>query len=146
MATVRGCNFPEGLHYDVPRHVWYADAGEGLVRLGITPVGLRLAREVIIFTPKRVGRYFEADRGIAVLESAKWVGSVRAGFPGTVEAVNEKLATNASALNRDCYGEGWLMLVRPETEDWRDVLSSDPVDAYSAWMEENGFPGCGAGA
>src|SRR5690606_22597086 len=92
MATVRGCRFPEDRFYDVPHHVWYLPLGDGLVRAGMTPVGVALAREVLIFTPKRVGRPVEAGRAMATVESAKWVGSVRAGFAARVEAVNEALA------------------------------------------------------
>src|SRR5687768_17193340 len=119
--TVRGCHFPESLHYDVPRHVWYA-AEDGLVRLGITPVGVALAREVLIFTPKRVGRRFEAGRAVATVESAKWVGSVRAGFAGTVAEVNAALVARADAVNGDPYGAGWMLLVRPADADWRAGL------------------------
>ena len=144
MASVRGCSFPEALAYDVPRHVWYAPAGDGLVRAGITPVGVALAREVLIFTPKRVGRDFEAGRGIATIESAKWVGSVRAAFAGRVEAVNTALLARAAPINRDCYGAGWLMLLRPARPDWPAGLVTGPAvgPAYEAWMEREGFEGC----
>jgi glycine cleavage system H protein len=144
MAIVRRCEFPEALHYDVPRHVWYTPAGDGLVRAGITPVGVALAREVLIFTPKRVGRSFEKDRAIATVESAKWVGSVRAAFAGRVEAVNEALVARAAAVNTDCYGEGWMALLRPAAPDWSAGLVTGAAvgPAYAEWMEREGFEGC----
>jgi glycine cleavage system H protein len=135
------------LHYDVPGPVWYAEADDGLVRLGITPVGVALAREVLIFTPKRVGRRFDAGRGVAVVESAKWVGSVRAGFAGTIAAVNVALAARAEAVNADCYGAGWMLLVRPAAPDWRRgfVTGAAVGPAYETWMEREGFEGCSGG-
>lgn len=144
MALVRGCNFPDELTYDVPRHVWYAPSDNGLVRLGITPVGVALAREVLIFTPKRVGRPFEAGRAVATVESAKWVGSVRASFAGVIETVNEALVARAADVNTDCYGDGWMLLVRPVDPNWRAGLVTGAAigPAYEAWMEENGFEGC----
>lgn len=144
MALVRGCNFPDQLFYDVPRHVWYWPQEEGLARLGITPVGVALAREVLIFTPKRIGKPFEAGRAVATVESAKWVGSVRAAFAGTVEAINEVLVTQAASVNGDCYGEGWMLMVRPVDADWQAglVTGVEVGAAYEAWMEENGFEGC----
>ncbi len=146
MASARGCEFPDGLFYDVPHHVWYLPEEAGLVRLGMTPVGVTLAREVLIFSPKRVGRPFQKGKALATVESAKWAGSVRAGFDGMVEAVNEALVPRADAVNRDCYGAGWLMLVRPAFEGWREglVTGAAIAAAYEAWMEENGFAGCGA--
>lgn len=145
MARVRGCEFPDALHFDVRRHVWYRPETGGLVRAGITPVGVGLAREVLIFTPGRVGRRFAAGRSIATIESAKWVGSVRAAFPGRIEAVNEALVTRASTVNRDCYGEGWMALLRPDAEDWtKDLVTGAAIaPAYEAWMEEVAFEGCG---
>jgi glycine cleavage system H protein len=144
MAVVRGCRFPEDRLYDVPRHVWYAALAGGLVRAGITPVGVALAREVLIFTPKRVGRPVEAGRAMATVESAKWVGSVRAAFAARVEAVNAALANGASVVNRDCYGEGWMLELRPDAADWREALTAGAAvaAAYEEWMEREGFEGC----
>jgi glycine cleavage system H protein len=144
MAVVRGCRFPGDRLYDVPRHVWYAPLPDGLVRAGITPVGVALAREVLIFTPKRVGRPVEAGRAMATVESAKWVGSVRAGFAARVEAVNEALARGAAVVNRDCYGEGWMLVLRPADEGWRAALTAgaEVEAAYADWMEREGFEGC----
>jgi glycine cleavage system H protein len=114
------------------------------VRLGITPVGVALAREVLIFTPKRVGRQFEAGRAVATVESAKWVGSVRAGFAGTIVAVNTALAARAAPVNEDCYGAGWMLLVRPARTGWHTALVTGAAvgPAYEAWMEREGFEGC----
>ena len=141
---VRGCPFPETLHYNVPCHVWYADAPGGLVRAGITPVGVALAREVLIFTPKRVGRDVDPGKAMATVESAKWVGSVRAAFAARVAATNPALATRATAVNRDCYGEGWMLLLAPAAPGWRDglVTGTAIAPAYEAWMEAEGFEGC----
>ena len=145
MVTVRCCSFPENLLYDVSHHVWYRPESDGLLRLGMTQVGVALAREVLIFTPKRVGRPFVARKALATVESAKWAGSVRAGFDGSVVAVNEALVPRADPVNTDCYGSGWLMIVRPASEDWQDVLvtGGDIAPAYERWMEDNGFAGCG---
>lgn len=145
MALVRGCGFPDALHYDVPRHVWYCPADDGLVRAGITPVGVALAREVLIFTPKRVGWNVAAGRAMATIESAKWVGSVRAAFAGTVVEVNGALARRADVVNRDPYGAGWMLLLRPHDADWRESLVTGAAvgPAYEAWMESEAFEGCG---
>lgn len=144
MAQVRGCNFPDDLWYDVRHHTWYKPEDEGLVRTGMTPVGIALAREVLVFTPKRVAREFEKDRSFATVESAKWVGAVRAAFDGTVVAVNETLIAKPTLANKDCYGSGWMMLVRPAAADWRVALvtGADIAIAYEAWMEAEGFGGC----
>ncbi len=145
MTIVRGCDFPDGLFYDVATHTWYQPADEGLVRFGITRVGLALAREVLVFTPKRVGHECEKGRSVATMESAKWVGSVRIAFDGTVVAINEALIQRPVIINEDCYGGGWMLLVRPAAASWRDALipGTALAEAYEAWMEREAFPGCG---
>ena len=146
MASMRGCNFPDDLLYDVPHHVWYKPDRDGLVRAGMTPVAIALAREVLVFTPKRVGKEFESDRSFALIESAKWVGAVRAGFDGIVVEINEALVKRPTIANKDCYGEGWMMLVRPIHDNWREglVTGAAIAPAYEAWMESEGFLGCNA--
>ena len=146
MAIVRGCKFPDNLFYDVAHHVWYAPAEGGLVRAGMTQVGVALAREVIVFTPKRVGNEFEKGRALATIESAKWVGSVRSGFDGTVSSVNEQAIKSPSLVNEDCYGEGWMLLVKPAHENWREGLVTGNAisESYESWMESEAWPGCKA--
>ncbi len=144
MAIVRGCNFPDELFYDAVQHVWYAPAANGLVRAGITTVGVALAREVLVFTPKRTGTSFEQGRAFATIESAKWIGSVRCAFDGVVAEVNEEAMRNPSLINQDCYGAGWMLLVTPAAENWRQglVTGNAIAGAYEAWMESEAYPGC----
>ncbi len=144
MPIVRGCNFPDTHFYDVKHHVWYAPEKDGPVRAGMTQVGVALAREVIVFTPKRVGNTFEQHRAFGTVESAKWVGSVRAAFGGTVVAVNEKAMAQTALINTDCYGAGWLLLVKPDSKDWQaGLVTGDAIAAaYEAWMESEAWPGC----
>lgn len=144
MIVVRGCKFPENLLYDIPHHVWYLPVEGGLVRAGMSQVGVALAREVIVFTPKRAGNTFEKARAFATVESAKWVGSVRAGFEGTVVSVNEAAALSPQLINADCYDKGWMLLVKPENENWKEglVTGTAIAEAYEAWMESEAWPGC----
>jgi len=143
-VLVRGCEFPDHLFYDVPHHTWYAPAENGLVRAGMTVVGVALAREVLVFTPKRVGRSFEAGRAFATVESAKWVGSVRAAFDGEVVAVNDDAIRSPALVNDDCYGAGWLLVVKPADNTWQaNLVTGDTIAAaYEAWMENEAFAGC----
>ncbi|HMN52264.1 MAG: glycine cleavage system protein H [Xanthobacteraceae bacterium] len=146
MPLVRGCNFPDHLLYDVEHHVWYAVGDDGLLRAGITVIGVALAREVLVFTPKRPGTEFEKDRALAIVESAKWTGSVRSAFDGTVVAVNESLKARPHIVNNDCYGKGWMVQLRPSAGNWREKLiaGTDVASAYEAWMEDTAFAGCGS--
>jgi len=141
---VRGCSFPEDLLYDVERHTWYRPEPDGTVRVGLTPVAIALAREVLVLTPKRVGREFERDQSMGTIESAKSVFAIRAAFAGTVVAINELAVGTPRLVNGDCYGAGWMLLARPLAAAWREGLATGAglATTVEAWMDEQGFPGC----
>jgi glycine cleavage system H protein len=128
--------FPEALHYDMDNQIWYQPLDDGTVRAGFTSWAARLMGEVLVFTPKRVGRAFEQGRSFAVVEGGKWVGSARAAFDGTVVAHNDALARRPELLTRDAYGDGWMLIVRPARADWSDALVTGAAvaPAFAAWF------------
>jgi len=144
LALVRGCRFPDELHYDVPHYTWYRVEDDGLVRVGLTAVAIAVAREVLVVTPKRVGREIARGQGLAMIESAKTVFAIRSALDGTVAAINETLVARPTLANRDCYGAAWLLLARPAAPGWESglVTGAAIAPALEAWMDAEGFPGC----
>jgi glycine cleavage system H protein len=145
MPVVNGCSLPDDLFYDVENQLWYRDLGDGLVEIGITAVAAAMAGQVLAVTPKRSGRRLEAQQACAVVESGKVVESARVAFAGLVERSNEPLMDRPSAINKDPYGAGWLVVMRPD--DWtgakaRLIRGVDVGEAYRAKMEAEDFPGC----
>src|SRR5262245_19248930 len=107
MALVEGIEYPEHLYYDLDNQIWYEPLDEGTIRAGFTPLAVALAGEVLVFTPKRVGKPFEAQRSFAIIECGKWVGAARAAFNGVVLAANADLERKPALLNEDAFGAGW---------------------------------------
>ena len=135
MALVQGSEYPEHLFYDVNNQIWYEALADGTVRAGFTPWAVKLMGEVLVFTPKRIGRDFEKERSFAVIEGGKWVGAARAAFDGTVVSHNELLMQKPERLS-DAFGSGWMLIVRPARDDWRDGLVTGPAiaPAFEAWI------------
>ncbi|MFV0368337.1 MAG: glycine cleavage system protein H [Hyphomicrobiaceae bacterium] len=148
IVYVRGCPFPSHLHYDVANHMWYEPIDSELIRCGMTVIGPAMAdRRIFAFTPKRVGRDVEAGKSCATIESSKWVGPARIAFDGVVIEVNEAAIERPALLVEDGYGRGWMMIVRPATENALAELitGDDVVPAYLGWMNDADFPGCSEG-
>ena len=145
MASVRGCDFPEHLLYDVPNLIWYEPLADGLVRAGFTPVATALSGTLLGFVPKRPGRDFEKGRSFATVESGKWVGPARSAFDGVVTAVNEAMMERPNLCNLEPYGAGWMLVAKPSSADWSAglVTGSGIAPAFEAWMEAENFTGCG---
>ena len=147
MPTVRGCNLPDELLYDVENHTWFKEVGDGNVRIGMTAVAAAMAGELVAFTPKKVGRAVKAGKSCATIESGKWVGPLRSAAAGEVVAVNETVMDTPSLANEDPYGNGWMVVLKPE--DWDTVKTgltpgAEVTAAYEAKMDSDEFEGCAA--
>lgn len=145
MPTVRGCNLPDELLYDVENNTWYQELDDGTVRIGMTAVAVAMAGQLVACTPKRVGRTVQAGKSCATVESGKWVGPAKSAVGGEVVAVNETLVATPALANADPYEAGWLIVLRPE--GWDEVratlVEGNQVAApYEAKMEADGFAGC----
>ena len=145
MASVRGCNLPDELLYDVENHIWYREMPDGNVKLGMTSVATAMAGQVVAYTPKKAGRAVEAGKSCATIESGKWVGPAKSAAAGSVVATNEALTAKPSLANDDPYGEGWLVILKPN--DWAAAKATltpgtQVAPKYEAKMAADGFSGC----
>jgi glycine cleavage system H protein len=115
-------DYPNDRFYDMNNQVWYEPLADGTVRAGFTPWAAALMGEILVFTPKRIGRDFEKDRSFAVIEGGKWVGTARAAFEGVVVAHNEDVIDRPELIGEDAFGAGWMLVVRPAREGDRPRL------------------------
>ncbi len=145
MPTVRGCQLPDELLYDVDNHIWFKEQGDGTVKIGMTTVATAMAGQLVAFTPKKVGRKVEPGKSCATVESGKWVGPAKSAAGGEVAAVNDELVAKPSLANEDPYGAGWMVILKPD--DWAAAKASLTPGAqvgpkYEAKMAADGFAGC----
>lgn len=147
MATVRGCNLPDDLLYDVENNIWYRDNGDATLTVGMTAVAAAMAGPLVAFTPKKAGRSVQGGKSCATVESGKWVGPAKIAFDAEVIEVNEALAANPKIANQDPYGEGWLVKVRPAdlaTATAGLTRGTEVAAPYEAKMAADNFAGCAA--
>ncbi len=146
MATVRGCELPDDLLYDVENNIWYRDNGDGTVTIGMTAVASAMAGQLVAYTPKKVGKTVKPGKSCATIESGKWVGPAKLASGGEVIEINDALSGDPTLANAEPYGAGWLVKVKPD--DWDGTKGgltpgSDIAGPYEAKMEADGFAGCG---
>ncbi|PPQ33937.1 glycine cleavage system protein H [Rhodopila globiformis] len=144
MATVRGCNLPDDLLYDVDNNIWYRNNGDGTFTLGMTAVAVAMAGQLVAFTPRKAGRAVQAGKSCATIESGKWVGPAKVAFDAEVTEVNDAMVANPRLANSDPYGEGWMLKVRPTAAGGTDKLvpGSQATAPYEAKMTADSFAGC----
>jgi glycine cleavage system H protein len=141
VAKVQEFEFPEPLFYDLDNQIWYEPLPDGSIRTGFTPLAMRLAGDVLVFTPKRIGRDFEKGRSFATIECGKWVGSARAAFNGVVVAHNDLLIRKPELLNQEAFGAAWMLVVRPEDATWRDglITGAQISQAFEKWLADDAY-------
>jgi glycine cleavage system H protein len=104
-------DFPDDLYYD-NTHNW-ARVEDGVVTQGMTAFGQALAGEIIYVEPVTAGRAVRQGQPLLSVESGKWVGRINATVSGTIVAVNDRLERQPDRVNKDPYGAGWLVQLRP---------------------------------
>jgi len=63
------------------------------------------------------------------------------GVDGVVLVVNEALIDRPIVASSACYGEGWMVLVRPRSDNWQSrLVTGAPVSSASeTWVKANTF-------
>ena len=145
MPTVKGCNIPDNLLYDVDNHIWFLEQADGTVKLGMTTVATAMAGQLVAFTPKKAGRSVDAGKSCATVESGKWVGPAKSAAAGDVVKVNDDLVANPQLANQDPYEKGWFIILKPN--NWDQVKptltpGAQVTPKYEAKMAADGFAGC----
>jgi len=127
----------EGLYYH-KEHFW-VKIEDGLVRFGATDYGQKALKEIVFVELLEVGDEVKQNDAYGTLESVKAVVDLIAPVSGTVKEVNEALMDNPDAINKDPYGNGWLITVTPSDADGEleNIMDFDAaVDWYKALVEE----------
>ena len=133
MAVYSGCDIPEGLHFDLEHDVWVRFEGD-LAILGVTDVAQTRSGKFVSISFRKPGKVVEQGKSAATIESAKWVGPFPMPFSGEIIETNEAgFKRDILLANKDPYGAGWLVKVRPtgQPSERAHLLSGPPaVEAY----------------
>ena len=96
--------------YYTETHEWVT-VQDSLATLGITDYAQAQLGDVVFLELPRVGKLLEAGDSFGVVESVKAASDLYSPVAGTVTEVNESLNATPELVNRDPYGEGWLIKV-----------------------------------
>ena len=114
-------------------HEWVKVTDDGLI-VGITEYAQREMGDIVFADLPQVGAEYKKGESLAVIESVKAVSDIYAPVGGTIIEVNEALVDSPELINDDCYGEGWLVKLSPETDAELDGLLS--AEEYEKLLEK----------
>jgi glycine cleavage system H protein len=105
-------------------HEWLKEMSDGNVEVGISDHAQEALGDLVFVELPEVGRQLAAGEACAVVESVKAASDIFAPVAGTVVAVNEQLTRTPELVNRDPYGGGWMMRLKPATPPTTATLLS----------------------
>lgn len=118
MADIEDCFFPEeGILYDVNDQMWVRFDDDGSITTGLTDIGQHIAGHILYVRPRKIGEDIVKGKRVAIIESGKYVGPINAALSGRIIEINQKVIDNAGLVNDDCYGEGWVLRIKPANLD-----------------------------
>ena len=135
-----GCDIPEDLLFDFERDLWVRFESDNTATLWMTDTAQTRGGKLVNIAFKKVGKALKQGQSAATIESAKWVGPFPMPFSGEVIATNEEsFKRDILIANRDPYGAGWLVKVRPtnlEAERSHLIGGVEAVEKYKQRIAE----------
>lgn len=106
----------------------------GVYIVGITDYAQGELGDVVYVELPSIGDRFARMDVFGTVEAVKAVSDLYSPLSGEVVAVNDALAGDPSIVNRDPYGEGWMLKLRLDDETQLDALLGP--DEYGQHINE----------
>ncbi len=117
---LKAMNIPENLKY-TKDHEWIkVDGDEAYV--GITDYAQNELGDVVFVEIETEGESLDKEEVFGTVEAVKTVSDIFMPISGEVMEVNSKLEDSPEIVNKDPYGEGWLIKVKISDKSELDDL------------------------
>ncbi|MDM8335821.1 glycine cleavage system protein GcvH [Mediterranea massiliensis] len=125
-------NIPENLKY-TNEHEWIRVEGD-VAYVGITDYAQEQLGDIVFVDIQAEGETLEAGEAFGTIEVVKTISDLFMPVAGEVLEQNEALADQPELVNKDPYGEGWIIKVKPAADaDFDSLLDAE---AYKAIINE----------
>jgi glycine cleavage system H protein len=113
-------------------HEWVrVEGGEAVI--GITHHAQSELGDIVYIDIPTEGQEVERHAVFGTVEAVKTVSDLFMPLSGTVAAVNPGLADDPAAVNKDPYGEGWIIRVKvKDATELADLLTAEQYQATIA--------------
>jgi len=129
------------MSYKFPNYLKYADTHEyvkeenGLLKIGVSEFAIDQLGDIVFVELADQGKTLEKGETFGTIESVKAVEEVYLPFSGEIVSVNESVIDNPELLQNDPIGEGWLIIIKPDSKvSFDDLMTSD---AYKSKVMPN---------
>jgi glycine cleavage system H protein len=130
--------YPQELKY-TSEHEWVSTEEGNRVRVGITDFAQDALGDVVYVDLPEEGTEVKAGEPFGEVESTKSVSDIYSPVTGRIVERNGLLGETPDLVNRDPYGEGWMVVV--EAADPSQVDRLMDAGGYRQMVEEAGDQG-----
>ena len=129
------------MSYQFPEQFSYADTHEyvleenGLLKIGVSEFAIDQLGDIVFVELVEKGSNIQKGETFGTIESVKAVEEVYLPFSGEVISVNEGVINNPEILQNDPIGDGWLVIIKPESNFSLDELMKS--DEYKSKVVPN---------
>lgn len=125
---------PNDLRYSEDHEYLRATDEDGVYLVGITDYAQGELGDVVFLELPSEGDSFQAKASFGTIEAVKAVSDLFCPVDGEIVEVNGDLEDDPALVNRDPYGEGWMVRLRVSDPD--QVSSLMDADAYRRHLGE----------
>ena len=125
-------NFPNDVKY-TKEHEWIRQEGD-VAYVGITDYAQEQLGDIVFVDIQTVGETLAADEVFGTIEVVKTISDLFLPVAGEVLEQNEALEEQPELVNKDPYGEGWLIKIKPAADADFDSLLDE--EAYKALIND----------
>jgi len=123
-------NIPADLHY-TNDHEWIKVNGK-TATVGITDFAQGELGDIVFVEIDTVGNHLDKGNTFGTIEAVKTVSDLFLPVSGKVLEMNTKINDNPEVINKDPYGDGWL--VRIEIDEPSQINDLMDAKAYAAMI------------
>jgi glycine cleavage system H protein len=125
-------DFPKDLRY-TKEHEWARIEDDQAV-VGITEYAQEELGDVVYIDLPSEGDQVTKKEAFGTVESVKAVSDLYAPLSGVVVKVNQALEDQPELVNKDSYGEGWLIVIK--SDDQAELVDLLDAEAYGSYVAE----------
>ncbi|MDI6400926.1 glycine cleavage system protein GcvH [Balneolaceae bacterium ANBcel3] len=102
---------PDELKY-TREHEWVRDNGDGTATVGITEFAQSELGDIVFVEIDHVGESLQKNKTFGTVEAVKTVSELFMPVSGEILEWNEGLEKEPELINKDPYGDGWMIKIK----------------------------------
>ncbi len=120
-------HIPEDLKY-TKDHEW-ARIDDDIATIGITDFAQSELGDIVYIDLPEIGIAAEQSKAFGTIEAVKAVSDLFSPLTGEVVDINNKISDTPEIVNKDPYGEGWLIKIKfSKTSELNNLLNKSQYE------------------